>query len=566
MEVLDFGLAKALDPTASSSPEVMNSPTHTTQGTASGIILGTAAYMAPEQARGTRVDKRADIWAFGVVLHEMLTGRQLFAGPTVSDTLAAVLRSDLPFDVIPLSMRSLVRRCLERDVRRRLRDIGEARIALIEPPSTFATPGRASRPTLAWSIAGMLAVAVAFALWSGWRRPPVTAPLLRLNLLLDTDARFPTVSPDGSRIVYTSPGSDGVIRLYTRQLDGDQSVALVGTEGAGIAFFSPDGQSLGFFADSRLKKIAIQGGGLVVLCDAPEPRGGSWGEDGTIVIAPKLTDGLFRLSSEGGTLHPATKLDPDRHEITHRWPQVLPGGAVLFTAHTATGSYEDATIEIQSLGTGERKTLVRGGYYGRYAASGHLVYVRQNTVYVAPMDPGRLALTGPVIPVLENIAADQGIGYAPVDLTRNGMLMYKKGKASPMAVVWLDSSGHTQPLLRAAQWYGTSRFSPDGTRLASEMMSAGNIDIWLNGVERGTMTRLTFTPGEDRLPVWSPDGKHLIFSSERHGGPPNLYWARSDGAGGTVRLTKSPNTQRAESFSPDGRRVVFTEVHRSKPQ
>jgi Tol biopolymer transport system component len=572
VKVLDFGLAKAAEGAASvGDPSI--SPTLTLNSTRAGVILGTAAYMSPEQARGATVDKRADIWGFGAVLYEMLTGKRPFAGETVSDTLAAVLKTEPEWDAVPAGMRPLVRRCLEKNARQRLRDIGDARIAIEEQ-----LRGEAGGPEIVsqhartrvapWAVAGIaitVSLLLGVALWRATR--PASQPLIRLRLevpeLIEGTGVGAVLSPDGTRVVYTGVGTDGKWRLYTRALNQELSTPMVDTEAADAPFFSPDGQYVGFFAGGKLKKVSVQGGGAAVLCDAPEGRGASWGDDGNIIAALKPADALSRVPSGGGTVQYVTELKPEKKDVTHRWPQVLPGAqAVLFTAHSVTGDYDRATIEVQSLRNGQRKTLVRVGYFGRYIRSGHLLYVRQGVLYAAPMNLKLLELTGPPVPILENVANNRNKGSAQVDVTQSGTLVYQPAKPASQRLMWLDSSGRMQPLPAvAAQYFGEPRFSPDGKRLAVSIMRDDNADVWIYDWERDTMNRLTLAPGFNAFPVWSPDGKHIVFTSSRHGGAPNLYWMRADGAGEAVRLTESRNDQHATSLSPDGKRLAFTEAN-----
>jgi Tol biopolymer transport system component len=574
VKLLDFGLAKAVEePVVAGNPSI--SPTLTIRGTSAGVILGTAAYMAPEQARGAVVDKRADIWAFGVVLYELLTAKQPFVGSTVSDTLAGVLKTDPDLGAIPACVRGLVRRCVEKDAKRRMRDIGEARLAIEEllagRMDGAETPQTSLRRSILWqAVVGALAVvSLTFGalFWRATR--PVSQPLVRLDVQLGPEFQLSTVfsanailSPDGTRVVYTGRNTDGKLRLYTRLLAQEHAAPMAGTEDASGPFFSPDGQFIAFFAGGKLKKASVQGGGAVVLCDAQSDRGGSWGDDGNIVAALTISGPLFRVSSSGGTPQALTSLRQENSELTHRYPQALPGSqAVLFTAHTSTsGGYEAATIEILSLRTGKRKTLVRGGYFGQYVPSGHLLYIRQGTLYAAPLDVGRQQLTGPATPVLEDVASTPQYGFAQLDVARNGTLVYVKGRGPSQTLVWLDSTGRTQPLRGVAAEYGSPlRFSPDGKRLAVTVTQDGNTEVWVYDLERDVMTRLTFTPGFSGWPVWAPDGKHIVFTSSRNNAMANLYWVRADGTGEAVRLAEGKYRQTPLSFSPDGRRLAFTE-------
>jgi hypothetical protein len=376
------------------------------------MILGTAAYMSPEQARGKAVDKRADIWAFGVVLYEMLTGKQPFHGDTVSDILAAVLKEEPDCSRIPAKVQPLLRRCLVKDPKQRLRDIGDA-MPLLDGVPAVASARRAVWPGATAVLSIGLAVIAAVGWWRATR--PVARPLVRIsaqltpapdvatstgrldpNTLLTTGqpGTFLALSPDGMRLAVSLRDTDGKVRLATRRLDQSQFASLPGAENASGPFFSPDGQWIAFFAEGKLKKIPVQGGAPVMLCDAGNFASGSWGDDGNIIAALSQVGGLSGVPSAGGSPTPLTKLNEG--EDAHRFPQVLPGGReVLFTATTGAGA-EDANIEILSLKTRERKTVVRGGFVGRYLATSngvaYLVYLHQNTLFAGPFDLGKLGL------------------------------------------------------------------------------------------------------------------------------------------------------------------------------
>jgi len=580
VKVLDFGLAAVTQLSAASEGDPANSPTLTIHATQAGMIMGTAAYMSPEQASGKPVDKRADIWSFGVVLWEMLTGHRLFDGETISHVLADVLRGPIDFDKLPKetprTIRDLLRRCLDRDVKTRLRDIGEARVAIGNSgkgPEVAAAEVRAPRRRiLPWAVgAAAMALIAAVALFAWWRAArPVDHSLIRLSVDLGPDAAAGArttvaISPDGTRIVFPVRGADGKQMLATRVLDQDKATLLAGTEDASDPFFSPDAQWIGFFTSNKMQKISVQGGAPVVLGDASDARGGSWGEDGTIVAELVNTNGLVRVSaSGGGAAQPLTQLKPG--EATHRWPQVLPGGqAIVFTAHNSISAFDEASIEVLNLKTNERKTLWRGGYFGRYLpvqnSRGYLVYIHQGTLFGARFEAASLELQGTPTPLLEDVASDPTTAAGQLDFSRTGTFVYRSGKAVARTwpVFWLDGSGKTQPLLAKPGTYYTPRISPDGQRLAITLESGKDMAIWIYDPRRDTMSRLSYTAQGFVLdPVWSPDGKHIAFES-LSAGVRSIDWIRSDGAGEAQRLLESKNEMQPASFSPDGRRLAYTE-------
>jgi serine/threonine-protein kinase len=551
VKVLDFGLAAVAQPSDSSDP--VNSPTLTISPTRAGMILGTAAYMSPEQARGKPVDKRADIWAFGVVLFEMLTSKPLFEGETVSDTLAHVLTKEPDLNQVPPQVRRLLKKCLEKDPKNRLRDIGDANGLLEE------TPTAPSRSQLGWIVAAVLAVVAAGASVIAWRATwPAEKPLKPL-VRLDVDlgpgvsltAPYGTaaiLSPDGTRLVYVSQG-----RLFTRRLEQSKATELAGTEGGYAPFFSPDGQWVAFYAQGKLKKISVEGGAAIDLCNAAALLGGSWGEDGNIIAAiqnPSMT--LMRIPSAGGEPSPATELAPG--EFLHRWPQILPGGkAVLFTVARTLNAFDGANIEVMSFAGHNRKTLVRGGTFGRYLPSGHLVYINGGTLFAVPFDLDRLEVHGTPVPVLEEVEYSSALGFAQLDVSRTGTLLYRSGgtRGGPVTVQWMDPTGYTQSLLAKPGFYLRPRLSLDGNRLAIDITDGPNQDIWVYDWQRRGMTRLTFD-GSNVNQVWSPDGRYLIFWGE--GG---MFWTRSDGASKPQPLTRHNNVQYPYSVAPDGKRLAF---------
>jgi serine/threonine-protein kinase len=573
VKVLDFGLAKAFhEQTASAS--VSNSPTLSPAATMQGIILGTAAYMSPEQAKGRAVDRRTDIFAFGAVLYEMLTGVPAFDGEGVGGILARVIErepdwSKLPA-AVPSRIRELLRRCLEKDPRKRRRDAGDLRVdivqAMAQPTEGLSQASAVARSSLLPWIATALAVAAAIVLgflyfYRDFYRAPENRPLVRLSVDLGSDAlagvrTTVAISPDGARIAFPSRSANGNPQLATRLLSQATSTPLPGTEGAADPFFSPDGQWIGFWAGGKLKKISVLGGAVVVLCDAPSMRGATWGEDGTIIAALSLNGGLSRVSAEGAAPQSVTKLAAE--EVTHRWPQILPGGqAALFTASGVTTQYDAASIQAVTLKTGEVKTLVRGGSFGRYV-NGQLVYLQQGVLFGVPFDLKKLELRGTPAPLLDDVASDSNSAGGQFDFSLNGTFVYRSGKAvaAGYPVVWLDSSGKTQPLLAKPGTYSTPRVSPDGSRLALSADTAKGLDIYVYDMQRDAMSRLTFDGKQNLWPLWTPDSKHIIYGSGRSGSS-GIWWIRADGAGEAQRLLEG-NPLIPTSLSSDGRRLIYT--------
>jgi Tol biopolymer transport system component len=563
VKVLDFGLAKAFAGDAANE-DISNSPTLSMAATMQGVILGTAAYMSPEQAKGKTVDKRTDIWAFGAVLYELLTGEAAFQGEDVGDILAEVVKAEpdwtrLP-EATPPSIRTLLRRCLRKDKRQRLQDAAGVRIeiedAIAAPKDVGATaPVATPRSNLSRAVAAALAIITVVALWGWWRatRPVEQSlrPLERLDVDLGSDVSLGStygadaiLSPDGTRVVYVSQG-----RLFTRRLDQPTATELQETQGAFAPFFSPDGQWVAFFAPGKLKKISVEGGAAIALCDALAGRGGSWGDDGNIIAALDTSSGLFRIPSAGGSPTPVTELQSG--ESTHRWPQVLPGGkAVLFTA-SSTGGYDGANIDVMSLADHRRKTLLRGGTFGRYLPSGHLIYLNRGTLFAVLFDMDRLEVRGTPSPVLNQVGYTTN-GSALLDFSQTGTLIYRSGEAGGglLTVQWLDAAGKTEPLLAKPDAYERPSLSPDGNKLA-----INTTDIWVYEWRRDTMTRLTFGPARSIYPLWSPDGRYIVFQA-----PGGMFWTRSDGSGNPQPLTQSKNRQLPYSFSTDGKRLAFYEL------
>jgi serine/threonine protein kinase/Tol biopolymer transport system component len=588
VKVLDFGLAKAMEPAAGSSSRMSMSPTITTPAmTQAGMILGTAAYMSPEQAKGRAVDKRTDVWAFGAVLYEMLTGKRAFEGEDVSETLARILMKEPDWAALPATVPPAVvtatRRCLQKDRKLRARDIGDVSLALegafesAAPQATGHRPQPISAATRAvpWAIASVAVIVagVMLTLWAPWRS--TTAPALRRLLAsIGADASMPTdvgasaiLSPDGTTLAFIAQEANQT-RLFVRKLDQLQAAALVGTEGAASPFFSPDGQWVAFFAGGKLKKVSTAGGAAVTLCDVPNGRGGTWADDGTILFSPSGNANvrLMRVSAAGGT--PAVFGTLSGGATTQRWPQAIPGAnAVLYTEHSALTNFDGATLVVAPLSGGTPKVVVRGGHYGRYLSSGHLIYLQQGTLFAVRFDLNRLETIGQAVPALEDVTANPRVnGGAQLAVSSEGTLVYVRGTAAAPTnpLDWMTRDGKTSVLRPTKADWGNPRFSPDGQKLALDISDGKQRDIWVYEWARDTLTQLTFDPGDDRLPVWTPDGRRIVFASDRaKAGILNLYEVNADGTGEVTRLTDSPDTQLPNSWHPSGKFLAF-QANRAK--
>src|SRR5579862_3563202 len=578
VKILDFGLAKALEGDPASA-DVSSSPTISRMATQAGIILGTAAYMSPEQAKGKAVDRRADIWSFGCVFYEMLTGKMAFTGETVTDTLAAVIRAEPEWSVLPAAtparIRELLQRCLKKDPKQRLQAIGDARIAIEESVSGAAQDSSSStavpiprisipgwRRALPWGVAGLAIAALLATLvifWGSTRSAKPTPVELRLDIpsgLHPNAGSGPAVvlSPDGSRIAFVAAGTD---QIYVRELDKPEATPLEGVRGVSL-FFSPDGQSIGYYGTASgslgggLEKVSVLGGTPVLVCEAGGARGGSWGEDGTIVFSPGFTSPLYRVSAGGGTPTPLTNLFKGRNEVTHRWPEILPGSKeVLFTASSDNNSFDHAWVEAASLATGQAKVLVENAYFGRYLA-GYLTYVSGGALFAAPFDAKNLKLTGAAVPVLRNVQADLTDGAAQISFSRNGTAAYLTG-GNQVTVGLFDSKGLAVPLVKQPGDYFAPSFSPDGKQLALQI-GTGAISVY--DLNRETMTPLISPPSGCVEPIWTPDEK--MITCNRTSNELGVSWLPSNATGNLKLLTPGVGAfQVPTSWSPDGKTLAF---------
>ena len=585
VKVLDFGLAKLNEPNGPNGPNVPNgslSPTITSPAmlTGVGMLLGTAAYMSPEQAKGRVADKRSDIWAFGCVLYEMLTGTRPFDGEDVSDTLANVLKGNPDWSRLPAetpgAIRTLLQSCLTKDRRHRVADVSTALFVLDNGASLapngsalFAPLPHASlwRRVAAPVTAGLLLAVLGGALlWLATR--PAAAPVVRTTITtsgstaltlsgLDRDV---AITPDGSRVVYR-----GNNQLVVRALNQLEPTVLSGLGAPEGVFISPDGQWVGFFDGlGALKKVAITGGPPVTVCATQGvPGGATWSADGTIVFANYTSaTGLQRVSDAGGKPTVLTKPDRRRGEGFHAWPEFLPNGqAVLFTIIPVTGAIENAQVVVLDLRTGASKVLIRGGSHAHYMPAGYLVYGVAGTLRAVAFDLGRLEVVGTPAVVLTGVVTT-ALGAGDVAVAANGSLVYVPGvvgSGGRRTVVSVDRQGHASPLPGLPlDAYDSVRVSPDGARLAVSTKD----DVWIYDFARGTLSRLTTDPAQDTSPLWTPDGQRIIFTSTR-AGYPELFWRPADSTGSDERLLERDKDLLdllADSWSVDGRQLLFTEV------
>ncbi|MEO7157793.1 MAG: protein kinase [Vicinamibacterales bacterium] len=576
VKVLDFGLAKAIDAGSSSANTAAITSPAITQA---GIILGTAAYMSPEQARGQHVDKRTDIWAFGAVALEMLTGKRTFGGDTVSDALAAVLTTEPDFSQLPPAVHprvtELLRRCLRRDPKRRLRDIGDAVVELDDvlggTPAVAGspiTPPRSRSPLLPWLVAIAAAVVAATAVWSALpsrTSEPASRSITRASLPLPSGATMfmgrgssVAISPDGTRIVYTATDK-GRTQLYVRALDDMNSLPLPGTDGATDPFFSPDGQWVGFATDGKLKKINLQGRTVVDIADARNIRGDAWAPDDTILFTPNNASGLWRVPASGGKPEPFTSLAEG--ELSHRWPQVTPSGrAVVFTIWNDTG-FEGGRIAAQRLDGSGRTILVQGGGYGRIVEAGngrnYLVYAQADGLLAAPIDLDRLALTGDVRSISEGVFANLS-GGAHFAFSNTGHLVYAPGALSEASktLLWVDRTGKETVAAEIPDLSVLMSVTRDGRRLIRLNTQGPSRDVFVHDLQTGNSRRLT-NGGFHGAPLLTSDEKRVIYTVGLPG--LNLFWKPIDGGGEEERLSTSPNAQIVSSVAPDGKTMVYVE-------
>jgi len=578
VKVLDFGLAKAYSGEApgGSAPNVSQSPTMSAQATQAGVILGTAAYMSPEQARGKPVDKRADIWAFGVVVYEMLTGRRLFDGETVSDILAAVLKeepdwSSLPSGV-PRRLRELLRRCLTRNPRQRLHDVADARIELeafetatdeAREPALVVAPGK-TRERIAWAIAAGAIVAAAWLAVGRPTAPPPRETPMRLRLSLEPSLGLAggfDLSPDGTHVVFHGLVEGGGSSLFMRSLEAAAAVALLGTEGMRLPFFSPDGEWIGAYHwDNRsLMKMPRDGGMATSLADVNvdfRRSTASWGTDGRIrftQLTANEPSAVYEIDAQGGEVIALRTTDP-RMPFG---PRRVPGTShLLLTLTDDAGSFDTASLALQQVETGERRVLVEGALGGRLTPDGRLVFARAGAIVAVPLDTATLTPSGPERILADDAAAPIGADLGtPFAISEGGMLVYlRSGQVETGGIAWVDRDGVATPVDAPPRTYGDLRISPDGSRslLHTER------DVWSLDLARGALTRLSFEVGEDETALWSPDGRWIAWAGNRPGSARHVFRQRADGSGDAESLWSDDRHFHLACWSPDGASILIT--------
>jgi Tol biopolymer transport system component len=581
VKVLDFGLAKAFDTQSGAGVDATSSPTLSAHATATGLILGTAAYMSPEQARGRPVDRRADLWAFGCVVYEMLTGQRAFPGEGVSDTLAHVLMKEpdwtaLPADT-PTPIRRLLRRCVEKDRRQRLDSATAARLEIeearadpaVETPAGEPVPTRVAREAqalrlkrperVAWfvavaSIVAALAAVVATTLLWGRAAPELAVLRLDVTTPQTSDPTFFALSPDGRQVVFAVDG-DGGSQLWLRRLDQATAQPLPSTEGATFPFWAPDSRAIGFFADAKLKRLDLPGGRAQELADAANGVGGAWSRDGVILFGANVISGLLRVPATGGT--PTSVTRPAPGELGHRFPEFLPDGR-RFIFWVGPSRPEVQGLYLGSLDAPATHRLVAADASGAYAHPGYLLWPRQGVLVAAAFDAARGALSGDAVPIIPAVGSDVTRNRTAFSVSSAGLLAYRTGVTGRIRLVWMDRSGTVVRALGPPD-ENTLIYpepSPDGQRVAVQRTVQGNMDIWQIDAARGIPSRVTFDANVDSTAVWSPDGNRLVFRSNRNG-VYDLYEKPATGAGDEQRLFASSDDKIPSDWSADGRVLLY---------
>ena len=580
VKVLDFGLAKSAAATGSSSDMNLSaSPTIADAATAAGVILGTAAYMSPEQARGKPVDRRTDIWSFGCVLYECLTARPLFSGETVSDLVAQILQGEPNWSALPAGtppvVRRLLERCLRKDSRERLRDIGDARLELSDiraaVPEVRPVPVRRTSWVLPIVGGAVLGGLLAAFVGSALHRPHPAPGVQEASVMLPEGQRlarsganhFMALSPDARAIAFMARTA-GTMQIHVRRLDQREDITIPATQDARDLFFSPDGEWIAFFDSQRLQKVSVHGGAPMPLANCSQDRGGVWLDDGTIVFSADATRPLSRLPQAGGTPVEITRLEPARQERTHRWPDALDGGPwVVFTVglKSSPGDYDGSDIDAVSVKTGERRTLIHGGRRAVWAAPDHLIFDRKGSLFAVKIDPHNPRVTQEPVPVLEGVAGDASSGASFIGLARDGTLAWVPSDDVDIKrqIVWFDRTGRWTPTPVPPGEYRSALVSPDGGHVLLIVGPGGGAgDVWLADLATGGLRRMSYSNTTNSA-AWFPDGSGFAHSIVDSLGMTQLAIRRVDAAGGTrIAASMGPNGV-VSSATPDGNAVLYSD-------
>jgi serine/threonine-protein kinase len=568
-KLLDFGLAKtALTVPGGSLSMLPTTPAVTAQGT----ILGTFQYMAPEQLEGHEADTRTDIFAFGVVVYEMLTGKKAFAGKSQASLIGAIMHADPPpmstlQPLTPATLDRSIRKCLAKAPDDRWQSAKDLLDALKWTDESVPVRREQSARPYVWAAGGALIAAVMAAAVTWILTRPAPAPARQVSrftitlaggLQLQNPGRpLVALSPDGTHLVYAVGEEGGNQRLYLRALDQLEAAPLRGTERASWPFFSPDGQWIAFWQGGQIKKMSISGGAPVAVCAAAALNGATWSTDDTIVFV-EGSDDIRRVQGTGGSSERLLKLEAGQAY----GPQVLPGGrALLFTLNDTGARWDAAQVVVVSLDTGKRQVVLQGGYDAKYLPTGHLAYINTNTLLAAPFDVAALKVTGGPVPLVERVRAGTGgvSSVAHYSISRTGSLVYVPADTLVQrTLAWVDRQGHEEALPAEPRPYRYPRVSPDGSRVAIEAQDQDN-DIWIWEFARATLTRLTFTPENELSPLWTPDGQRVVFQTQRPRAS-NVYQQAANGTGAIERLTTGPNRQLPDAFTPDGKALVYSEI------
>ena len=584
VKVLDFGLAKVFekDPV---SAGLSNSPT-VVSGTLQGVILGTAAYMSPEQARGHAVDKRTDIWAFGCVLFEMLTGQQAFGGATATDIIAAIVKTDPDWKLLPSTVsprtQALLRRCLQKDPRQRRREIADARIEieeiLAEGPAAPVVPASASakgrwRGAMVAAAGGAIVAGGAFVLFNlgatraddrpayEFQIDPPDKAIFSLNTLTGAQAvPYPALSPDGRYLAFIAiGGEDRRQLLWVRPLDSKVAESFAGSEGATVPFWSPDSRSIGFFAGGKLKTVSVSGGPPQTLCDVEAVNlTGTWNDNDVILFSSGTTGTIFRVPAAGGAPVAVTKLDASKGETGHWWPHFLPDGR-HFLYFAQNSKPEDRAVYVGSLDSGESKLVLKGTTEAYYTAPGYLLFMRGRNLMVQPFDAGLLELAGDPFPIADQLAGNIANGKLALSVSDAGIIAYRTGlAANDRQIAWLDRAGNRVSTVGPVGNFIQPELSRDGKRLAIALVLEGGIDqdVWLIDLARGVPTRFTFDPAIESNPVWSPDGSQVVFRSLRNE-TTELFRKLSNGVGSEDPLRNVAGIAFPLDWSSDGQYFIY---------